>query len=465
MNRMNQGAMVDLRHIVYDVMGNLAAYLMCIFLYYIVMNQTAIPILSTALTCAMFIILFILCGKSMRLYDTSTFYYPDRVTRIVLACCLICSTTLFTLLYFWEDTHRDRYFYALYFLLAGVAHLLVAYIAFRQNHKRTASSHTLLIGHKSSFEKFKHYIGQTNMPFEFVGHMCLAHDEGEDEHEYIGCVEDGDLDRIVRSHVVDQVYVIREPGRSKIVNYCIDTCLELGIVTRVILPMDRDDCSSYISSLGNYPVISYHMGSLNIVSQALKRVMDILGSLVGIVLSLPFLLFAAIWIKVDSPGPVFFMQMRVGQNGRRFKIIKLRTMSIDAERHKKDLLHKNEMDDQFMFKIKEDPRITKAGVFLRKTSIDELPQFINVLIGEMSLVGTRPPTEDEVEKYERGHWQRLRTKPGITGLWQISGRNNITSFDEVVRLDTQYIRSWSLFSDLRILILTVVMVLRRKGAH
>ena len=191
---------------------------------------------------------------------------------------------------------------------------------------------------------------------------------------------------------------------------------------------------------------------------------DIFGSLFGIILSSPIMLIAAIAIKLDSPGDVIFKQERVGLNGRHFYMFKFRSMCVDAEEKKKELMEQNEMESQFMFKMQNDPRITRIGGILRKTSIDELPQFFNVLRGEMSLVGTRPPTVDEVELYERGHWRRMSIKPGITGMWQVSGRSSVTDFDEIVEMDTQYIDRWNVLLDIQILLKTVWQVFRRKGA-
>ena len=176
------------------------------------------------------------------------------------------------------------------------------------------------------------------------------------------------------------------------------------------------------------------------------------------------MLIAAIAIKLDSPGDVIFKQERVGLNGRHFYMFKFRSMCVDAEEKKKELMEQNEMESQFMFKMQNDPRITRIGGILRKTSIDELPQFFNVLRGEMSLVGTRPPTVDEVELYERGHWRRMSIKPGITGMWQVSGRSSVTDFDEIVEMDTQYIDRWNVLLDIQILLKTVWQVFRRKGA-
>jgi lipopolysaccharide/colanic/teichoic acid biosynthesis glycosyltransferase len=168
-------------------------------------------------------------------------------------------------------------------------------------------------------------------------------------------------------------------------------------------------------------------------------------------------------IKLDSSGPVLFKQKRMGQHGRVFKLIKFRTMCDDAEERKAELVVANQMNGA-IFKVKNDPRITKIGRFLRRTSLDEFPQFINVLCGQMSLVGTRPPTLDEVEKYRPEHLKRISAKPGITGLWQVSGRNKITDFEQIVELDCQYLDNWRFFHDLKILFKTIGVVLQRKGA-
>lgn len=196
----------------------------------------------------------------------------------------------------------------------------------------------------------------------------------------------------------------------------------------------------------------------------LKRLMDILGSIVGILISIPIIAVVAIPLKLESKGPLFFKQKRVGLNGRVFSIYKLRSMYQDAEQRKKELMDKNEMQG-FMFKVDDDPRITRVGRFIRRTSIDELPQFWNVLRGQMSLVGTRPPTLDEYERYQSHHKRRLSMKPGITGLWQVSGRSDIKDFEEVVRLDVWYIDNWSLKLDVKLLFKTVGVVLRRTGAE
>src|SRR5919206_1570505 len=192
-----------------------------------------------------------------------------------------------------------------------------------------------------------------------------------------------------------------------------------------------------------------------------KRVLDIVLCLLALLILAPFMLLLALAIRLDSPGPIFFVQERTGRHGRRFKMLKFRTMVANAEELKQTLAHLNILPPPD-FKIPDDPRITRVGRFLRTTSLDELPQLFNVLKGDMSLVGPRP-TSFDASRYELWHTQRLDVRPGITGLWQIQGRN-VTTFDERLRLDAQYIRRRSLAFDVVLLARTVVVVLRRSGA-
>lgn len=219
-----------------------------------------------------------------------------------------------------------------------------------------------------------------------------------------------------------------------------------------------------LNRVGKYAVVTFARNIFSNRQILAKRMLDIAGSLVGMFVLIIATIFVAPAIKLDSPGPVFFGQTRVGKNGRKFTFYKFRSMYQDAEQRKKELMKKNEVKG-LMFKMEDDPRITRVGKFLRNTSIDELPQFWNVLRGDMSLVGTRPPTVDEFERYEAKHKCRLSMTPGLTGLWQISGRSDIKDFDEVVRLDMQYIDNWSILTDIKILILTVWVVLAGRGSR
>ena len=194
-----------------------------------------------------------------------------------------------------------------------------------------------------------------------------------------------------------------------------------------------------------------------------KRMFDVIGSVMGLLLTGLVFLVVAPQLRRKSPGPVFFAQERVGRNGRRFTLYKFRTMCVDAEAQKAALLPQNKMRGP-LFKVDHDPRIIPGiGTFLRKTALDELPQMWNVLRGEMSLVGTRPPTVEEFEQYTYRHKSRLAAKPGITGVWQVSGRNKVTDFEEVVRLDNEYIVGWRFARDVKILLKTVLVVLRSQG--
>lgn len=231
-----------------------------------------------------------------------------------------------------------------------------------------------------------------------------------------------------------------------------------------------------IEKVGSYTVLTTSMNYATAKQAFMKRTMDIVGGLVGCILTGVIFIFVGPMIYVKSPGPIFFSQVRVGKNGKKFSIYKFRSMYMDAEERKKELMEQNKMKDGFMFKLDYDPRIIGSeklgkdgkpkgiGNFIRKTSIDEFPQFWNVLKGEMSLVGTRPPTLDEWEQYDLHHRARMAIKPGITGMWQVSGRSDIIDFEEVVRLDTEYIENWNIGLDIKIICKTVLAVLKNEGA-
>lgn len=199
------------------------------------------------------------------------------------------------------------------------------------------------------------------------------------------------------------------------------------------------------------------------VSSKVKRIIDILGAIVGLGITAVVAIPIAIVSCLDSPGPIFYSQIRYGLKGRPFRIWKFRSMVVDADRLKH--LVKNEAKDHHIFKNENDPRITRVGKFLRRTSLDELPQFWNVLLGDMSLVGTRPPTGDEVRHYSRHHWQRLNVKPGITGEWQTHGRSSIKDFEDIVRMDLEYQRKWSIRYDMILIFRTIKVLLTKNGAY
>lgn len=246
----------------------------------------------------------------------------------------------------------------------------------------------------------------------------------------------------------------------------VSKCMEMGITTHTKLArMAELSSNQVVEKLAGHTVLSSSIAMVTPGKLLAKRGMDILGGIVGCIITLIAMIIVGPIIYIRSPGPIFFTQERVGKNGKTFKIYKFRSMYMDAEARKKELMAQNKMGNEMMFKIDDDPRIIKGiGSFIRKYSIDELPQFWNILVGDMSLVGTRPPTVDEWEKYELHHRKRLAIKPGLTGMWQVSGRSNIVDFEKVVELDTRYIAEWSLLLDIKILIKTFKVVLGKEGS-
>ena len=281
-------------------------------------------------------------------------------------------------------------------------------------------------------------------------------------HPVVGSLPD--LQAILEKGPVDEI-VLCLPFLNHIaaIAEAVRLAQELGIVVRLFpdqasanllgrLHIERFE-GDYVVTLFREQMLMQLLG---------KRVMDILVSLLALVLLSPLLVAVALGIKLTSPGPIFFAQERVGMNKRRFKLYKFRSMFVDAEKRRRELEHLNEMDGP-VFKIKNDPRVTRIGQFIRKTSIDELPQLVNVLRGQMSLVGPRPPLLAEVDRYEWLYRRRLSIKPGITCFWQISGRNEV-SFKQWMEMDRDYIDNWSLWLDIKILAQTVPAVLFRRGA-
>lgn len=275
---------------------------------------------------------------------------------------------------------------------------------------------------------------------------------------------------------IDEVLVYLPFNDSK-PKRLIEQCKEMGVTVHISLDTKGNgNQQQFVERLGNHTVLTSSISSATPLQAFLKRAMDIVGGFVGCIFALVALAILGPKIKKVSPGPLLFMQERIGKNGRKFKMYKIRSMYLDAEERKKELLKDNRVSDGMMFKLDFDPRIigneilpdgtkkTGIGETIRKYSLDELPQFWNVLKGDMSLVGTRPPTVDEWEKYELHHRARLAMKPGITGMWQVSGRSNITDFEEVVKLDTKYISNWSMGLDMRILWKTIGAVIGQKGA-
>ena len=326
-------------------------------------------------------------------------------------------------------------------------------------------SHLLVVSEYDSAEHCIHQLQEKKyQPYRIVGLVIYDHSMKNQQISGISVVADWkEIFEYTRKQVVDEVFLnmdVAEEVRKSIV----DHFLEMGVTVHINLEWEKSDMpNSYVENLGECCVLTTSIKMATPYQLFIKRVMDILGSAVGLfATAILFVIFAPM-IYIQSPGPVFFSQERVGKNGRRFRIYKFRSMYVDAEERKKELMEQNKMSG-LMFKMDNDPRIFPIGKFIRKYSIDEFPQFWNVLKGDMSLVGTRPPTVDEFEQYDPHHKVRLSIKPGLTGMWQVSGRSDITDFEEIVKLDNQYIKEWCLRLDMKSIWMTVWAVLGSKGS-
>lgn len=289
--------------------------------------------------------------------------------------------------------------------------------------------------------------------------------------------EEAGIPHYVCQDWIDEVLVVTSdevPYPGKLLSQLMETgvTVHLGLAKVMSEPGKKQ----FVEKIGPYTVLTTSINYASSFQLFLKRAMDIMGGLVGCIITVLLLPFVGTAIYLASPGPIFFAQERVGKNGKRFKMYKFRSMYMDAEARKAELMKDNRLGDGKMFKLDFDPRVignkilpdgshkTGIGDFIRRTSLDEFPQFFNVLKGDMSIVGTRPPLISETNLYELHHKARLAIKPGITGMWQVSGRSDITDFEEVVRLDREYISNWNIGMDIKILVKTVMVVLKEDGS-
>ena len=349
----------------------------------------------------------------------------------------------------------------------------ILFKAFLRRHMMNDNNviRVVVISEKEYMEKIVKKLQQSSgfLGYKVVRAYCADYTPENAEPWYIGPVHIHygihDLTSRLLTDPFDEVFIYTPNISQNKMEGIILGFEEMGVTTHYCLELPSvRKASTVVGEFMDYSVLTYTMNKKSYKKLFIKRAFDIVGGFIGLLLTGILTIFLGPAIKLESPGPVFFSQIRVGKNGRRFKIYKFRSMYIDAEERKKALEAQNEMNG-LMFKMENDPRVTKVGAFIRKTSLDEFPQFLNVLKGEMSLVGTRPPTEEEFEKYNEHYRRRLSMTPGLTGLWQISGRSDITDFDEVVKLDLKYIDNWSLTEDFKILVKTVGVVLFGRGAR
>lgn len=368
----------------------------------------------------------------------------------------------------------------LYFIIAAVAFVYAERIIWKKylvSHKRLfyEKVRLLLVTTRAEAEDILDRVRVNSFnEFEIIGIAYADSTAGENEkiRDIPVVCEVAGIPDYIKTRWIDSI--LFAVGQQNLIREdLVNTCINMGVTVHYRLEqMEEWNGNKYLNRMGGYVVLTSGLRIASARQVFMKRFMDIAGGVVGLIITGIITIFLAPAIFIASPGPVFFSQIRVGKNGKRFKIYKFRSMYIDAEERKKELMAKNEMQG-FMFKMDADPRIIGSGPdgtrhglgwFIRKTSLDEFPQFLNVLKGDMSLVGTRPPTVDEWNQYKYYHRARLATKPGLTGMWQISGRSDITDFEEVVKLDMQYIKNWNIGMDIKIILKTVLVVLKGCGS-
>ena len=466
MGRKNSGANTNFIYILSDILFGIISYGLATLINFFLLNENAFFSEVMAICIAM-IIVYVISSKEGRIYNMTTFFYADRffllITRSFIISLIVC---IFLPALSYDHRILENSLFLLFFCTIYYVMLLISTMLNRFLTRKTSflAQRSIMIGTREEFDKFIMYLNKGGLHTNIVGFLSFDTTVHKDD-KYLGNVDD--LVSIIQQNNIDQIFIMSKHEENiETIQNIMDICKVMGVTTRLILNVYKSsNIQRYVSSIGTYPIMTYHSITLNMSTRILKRIIDIILGFIMLVVTSPIILISAIAIKLDSKGPVFFKQKRVGKNGRYFYMYKLRSMCVDAEDLKQKLLKSNQMNNDLMFKIQDDPRVTKVGKFLRKTSIDELPQLINVLKGDMSLVGTRPPTVDEVSQYDMRHWKRLVFWPGITGNWQVNGRSAISDFEEVVRLDSEYIDKWSIWLDFKILLKTVRIVLFRKNAY
>jgi exopolysaccharide biosynthesis polyprenyl glycosylphosphotransferase len=379
---------------------------------------------------------------------------------------------LATLAYLIPLRQLSRSWFVLFAILCAtllVTEKIVLRVIARWVRSKGLNYRTLLIvgtGHRAT-DIARMIVGHKYWGYKIVGFVSDGHhlSNGWARYRVYGTVPD--LKRILETGAITEPIdeIVFAVTRKKLdeMKQIFLMCEELGIRTRVAMNFFQNRVARLeIEELEGVPFLTFTTTPSNETHLAFKRLIDVGVSLIMLALAIPVISIAALLIKLTSPGSILFKQPRIGLNGRKFTLYKFRTMIADAHARREEVAHLNEMNGP-VFKAKDDPRVTPVGRFLRRFSLDELPQFWNVLKGDMSLVGPRPPIPEEVASYHRWHRRRLSMKPGMTCLWQISGRNDI-DFDRWMQLDLQYIDNWSPTLDFKILLRTIPAVLSGKGA-
>jgi exopolysaccharide biosynthesis polyprenyl glycosylphosphotransferase len=414
-------------------------------------------VLSPLVGCAAFLWL--------RLYQSHMLAPAEEFRRLVIGVTL-ANVTLMAVS-FWGDVPYSRVWVAmslalsLLFTLATRRFWRWAVFRERKRHGRF-TSRTAIVGTNEEAVRLASVLRRSALGFEPVGFLATNSAAAADGIRVIGSITG--LAELVAPHDIESVFVATTDVRAEEIAAVQQAARRSGIDVHVTANLPELLASRIaVEPLGGIMALSLKPVRLSGAQAAAKRAFDLFVGSLALLITLPIWVVASALVKLTSPGPVLFRQQRVGRQGRPIEVLKLRTMCVDAEARLAELLDRNEADGP-LFKLREDPRLTPVGKLFRRLSIDELPQLVNVLRGEMSLVGPRPPLQREVDAYEDWQRDRLEVRPGLTGVWQVSGRSDL-SFDEYVRLDLFYIENWSLAFDLYLIAKTIPAVLRGKGAR
>lgn len=415
-----------------------------------------------------FILAFIYFSRRFGLYSPRGIQSSLYEQRLTIQACFSAGLLLIAAIYFLRVPGIPRTIVVITIALVSfcvcVRRGLFRVLQYRRFAQGVGTRNLLIVGTGPEADILRHHIDRIrHLGYSFKGFIdspCQGQSSNINTTDVVGTLDD--LFESARKHFVDEIFLTVPLQRDEMQEVLLKA-RECGVDLRV-LPQSFAGLALHcpIEYVGQFPTIPLHRGNMPELALTLKRYLDlVLSSLILLVLS-PLLILIAILIRLDSRGPIFYLSDRIGKKGRVFKCIKFRTMVEDADRRREEVMHLNERDG-VLFKITNDPRITNLGRLLRKYSLDELPQFFNVLKGDMSIVGPRPPIGSEVQEYKLDHLRRLNVMPGITGLWQVQARQD-PSFDSYISLDLAYVERWTIWLDLKIIIRTIGVVFAGTGS-
>ncbi len=419
-----------------------------------------------ALLCG-FTIMVIMISRRMHLYTPARFTNYLHEQRMSAQACFTAGLFLLGTLYLVQAEDIPRRIVVntiiLVAIVLGLRRLIYRMLLYRRYDRGLDTRNILIVGTGPEANALRHHVDSIrHLGYTFKGFIQIPGCEAgaaESPDEVVGSLDS--LFQQTRKQFVDEIF-FTSPCERGIVQNVLEQARIHGVDLRVIPEMYEGVAwMTPVEYIGQFPTIPLHRGHVPELGFVFKRVFDTLFSAISLVLLSPILVAIAIAIKFDSPGPVFYTSERIGKKGVVFRCVKFRTMVRDADKRRSEVMHMNERDG-VLFKASNDPRVTGVGRFLRKYSLDELPQFINVLRGEMSIVGPRPPLAGEVSRYDLSHLRRLDVTPGITGLWQVQGRQD-PSFASYVSLDVTYIENWSIWLDFKIILRTIAVVFAGTG--